>query len=291
MRSRRGAEHRGRGPRDGPDLPVARPAPGPSHTLGSGTWALRLRGTPERCHGQGASDPLAPAARRCEALGGHFPFRETEHCVGRARLSPRWGESQYTDFMARGGKRLALGAALLASAVALAAGVVASRWRALTAETGRWEAGVIWGRVSISRRLEHHGSGRGPSLRLDRIPDEERSELSFDDPVQEIEDWRRDGLLDVWVNTPLVSISAVNEPRFSSNHVAVEVSAVAWPVPVLVALVGVGPFAGGIRARRRFRAGLCETCGYDLAGARVGALCPECGVGARASKAGVSDGR
>jgi hypothetical protein len=56
------------------------------------------------------------------------------------------------------------------------------------------------------------------------------------------------------------------------------VGAPIWAMAVAVGAVGMGMIRWGWDQRRK---GVCAACGYDLRGLGMGAVCPECGMGAK----------
>jgi hypothetical protein len=57
-----------------------------------------------------------------------------------------------------------------------------------------------------------------------------------------------------------------------------------WGVVTVLAAAGFGLVAWSWSAARRFRAGCCARCGYDLLGLGAVAVCPECGADGGASR-------
>ncbi len=81
--------------------------------------------------------------------------------------------------------------------------------------------------------------------------------------------WRR------WADRPMVFF----RPYWAAPDMNLDwiVSIPLWIPGVLSAAVLVPPVLRTARRRRRFKAGRCPRCGYDLAGLAPAAVCPECG--------------
>lgn len=65
---------------------------------------------------------------------------------------------------------------------------------------------------------------------------------------------------------------------FGPDYEGIDVILPSWFLAALFAILPAVRIRGMLRDRKRHRAGLCPTCGYDLRAHAAGERCPECGT-------------
>ena len=159
-----------------------------------------------------------------------------------------------------GRKRRIGGWALIAIAVAVAGGWMASGWKGLGFSSHSYAILCSSGRL----------------LWVDQVPEASITKwVTF--PVEQppslrwrVDEFPRRAQVPAWVNG-LVNWTSHNDGSPALVFICF------WPLPLLLTAAGVPLLLSGRRARRRAVAGACMQCGYDRRGLAAGAVCPECG--------------
>lgn len=166
-----------------------------------------------------------------------------------------------------GGRRRVLAGVLLGLGAVVAAAWVASGW---------WFVGYARGEhlLSVEGGVVHWQSfGRGDwaeGLQMGGIPSGEP-----DSPVTRVAVWIGIGREDGGASSFIVRFGIGEVYRSPYGRLGVWL--MLWPMALVLTAVGGLVLRSGVGARRRAIGTLCRACGYDRAGLKGDARCPECG--------------